>query len=55
MTKISMAAVDRSMDSSNSVRNFGVPRFENTAPKKFDAATRNMISTEISSVLISAS
>ena len=55
MTNISMAAVDSSIDSSTSVRNLGVPRFENTAPKKLEAATRNMISTEISSVLIIAS
>ena len=33
----------------------GVPRRENTAPKKFDAATRNRMSTEISRVLMSAS
>ena len=33
----------------------GVPRRENTAPKKFEAATRNRMRTEISSVLMSAS
>ena len=33
----------------------GVPRRENTAPKKFEAATRNRMRTEISRVLMSAS
>ena len=46
---------DISSDRSNSVSIFGVPRFEKTAPKKFEAATRNMIRTVISRLLISAS
>ena len=41
--------------SNASVSMFGVPSRANTAPKKFDAATRNRISTEISSVLTSVS
>ena len=46
---------EMSHDSRNSVNSIGVPRRENTAPKKFEAATRNRIRTVISSVLISAS
>ena len=34
-----------------SVSIFGVPREENSAPKKFDAATKNIIKTVISSDL----
>ena len=45
----------RSSPSSTSVIIVGVPNRANTAPKKFDAATRNRISTVISSVLTSAS
>jgi hypothetical protein len=52
---IMISSGDMSSPSSTSVSIFGVPRFENTAPKKFDAATRNMISTVISRLLISAS
>ncbi len=46
---------DRSSIRRYSVSMVGVPSRENTAPKKFDAATRNRISVEISSVLTSAS
>ena len=53
--KNSMAHEDMSKDRSNSVSICGVPRLENTAPKKFDAATKNMIRTVISKVLIKAS
>ena len=38
-----------------SVRSIGVPNLENTEPKKFDAATKTIISAEISKVLTKAS
>ena len=41
--------------SKNSVKSIGVPSLENTAPKKFDAATKTIISAEISKVLTKAS
>src|SRR6056300_303168 len=44
-----------SRPSSSSVIILGVPRDENSAPKKFDAATKNMIRTVISSDLIKLS
>ena len=52
---IRTAVADKSHANKNSVSIIGVPSRENTAPKKFDAATRNRIKTEISSVLIKAS
>ena len=55
MIRISTTTGDMSSDRSSSVSILGVPRFENTAPKKFEAATRNMIRTVISRLLISAS
>ena len=36
----------------NSVRTIGVPNFEKTDPKKFDAATNTMIRAVISKVFI---
>lgn len=45
----------RSSPRSSSVSMPGVPRRANTAPKKFEAATRKRIRTEISSVRMSAS
>ena len=39
----------------NSVNNVGVPSLANTAPKKFDAATKTIIKAVISKVLTSAS
>ena len=38
-----------------SVSNIGVPNLENTAPKKFEAATKTIINAEISRVLTKAS
>src|SRR5210317_2033758 len=38
-----------------SVSSIGVPNLENTAPKKFEAATKTIISAEISKVLTSES
>ena len=38
-----------------SVSNIGVPSLENTAPKKFEAATKTIINAEISKVLTNAS
>ena len=44
-----------SKPSKNSVRSIGVPNLEKTAPKKLDAATKTIISAEISKVLTKAS
>ena len=41
--------------SSDSAMNWGVPRRENTAPKKFDAATRKRIMHEVWPVRYTAS
>ena len=38
-----------------SVRSVGVPNLAKTAPKKLEAATKNIINAVISSVLINAS
>ena len=48
-------AAESSQESSSSVIMVGVPSREKTAPKKFDAATRKRIRTEISSVFFNAS
>ena len=44
-----------SKPSKKSVKSIGVPSLENTAPKKFDAATKTIINAEISKVLTKAS
>ena len=44
-----------SKPSKKSVNNIGVPSLENTAPKKFEAATKTIIKAEISRVLTNAS
>ena len=55
MIMIRINVGERSHASRNSVINPHPPNRENTPPKKLDAATRNRINTEISSVFTSAS
>ena len=55
ITAISIAKITYLLTSKfnkNSVNKDGVPNFEKTAPKKFDAATKNIINAVISKVLI---